>query len=187
MRQKEWQITLKQERIKFNLDYVLFLPPAYVVRREGNVFTDVSLSVHTLGGTPVPGSFPGLWSQVLFGWVPQSCPSWGGTPVLAGVVPLSWPGRIPQSQQGPKTGVPPRQDMTGVPPAGTGLWYPPVRTGVPPTRTGLPLTRTWVPIPPRQNSRASTCYATGGMRLAVTQEDFLLIMHIHHRGCVFEV
>ena len=45
----------------------ILLPPAYVVRREGNVFAGVSLSVHTGGvggGTPVPGSFPGLWSQV---------------------------------------------------------------------------------------------------------------------------
>ena len=31
-----------------------------------------------------------------------------------------------------------------------------------------------VPLPPRQNSRSSTCYAAGGMPLVVTQEDFLV-------------
>ena len=56
-----------------------FLPPAYVVRREGNVFTGVSLSVHVgggesqalslisspssfSGGHPSPRFFP--WSRV---------------------------------------------------------------------------------------------------------------------------
>ena len=32
-----------------------------------------------------------------------------------------------------------------------------------------------VPPSPRQNSRANTCYATGGMPLAFTQEDFLFL------------
>ena len=59
----------------------LQLPPTYVVRREDNVFTGVSLSVHR-GGTTVPGSFPGLWSQVLSGDTPvpdrgYPCLSWG--------------------------------------------------------------------------------------------------------------
>ena len=42
------------------------------------------VSVHGGGGTPVPGSFPGDWSQVLSG-ISQS---WQG-------VPQSWPGGYP--------------------------------------------------------------------------------------------
>ena len=43
----------------------IFLPPA--TEGWGKVIFSVCLSVHTGtgGGTPVPGSFPGLWSQVL--------------------------------------------------------------------------------------------------------------------------
>ena len=47
------------------------LPHAYIVRREGNVITGISLSVQGGVGTPVHGSFPGLWSQVLSWGVPQ--------------------------------------------------------------------------------------------------------------------
>ena len=51
----------------------------YLKDGEGTVFTCVSLCTPGGGGTAVPGSFPGLWSQVL---------SWrGGTPV-----PFSLPG-----------------------------------------------------------------------------------------------
>ena len=41
------------------------------------------------GGTPVPGSFQGFWSQVLSGGTPIPAE---GTPVLPGGVPQSWPG-----------------------------------------------------------------------------------------------
>ena len=38
---------------------------------EGTVFTGVCLSTGG-GGTPIPGSFPGLWSQVLSRGLPES-------------------------------------------------------------------------------------------------------------------
>ena len=64
------------------LNFAKLLPPAYVVRWEGNVFTGANLSVHR-GGTPVIGSFSGLWSQVLSqGGVPQSLP---GVPLQLGL------------------------------------------------------------------------------------------------------
>ena len=81
-------------------------------------------------------------------------------------------------------GYPPPSARTGLgyPPARTGLGYPPARSGwgTPPpgqVRTGVPpLARSgWSTFPaPRQNSRASTCYAAGGMPLAFTQEDSLV-------------
>ena len=138
---------------------------------EGTVFTDMWLSTEGypssrffprslvpgpfLGGYPVPGSFPGLWSQVLSQRVTQSQVlsqvsgprSWlGGTPVpVGGEVSQSQLGRVPQDR--------------GTPKARTGLRY---------SQAGL---RSQLL---RQNSRASTCYVAGGMPLAVTQEDFLV-------------
>ena len=117
------------------LTHSTFLPPAYIVGREGNVFTGINLSVHKAGvlfpgGTPVPGSFPGLWSQVLSRGtpVPGSFPGlW--SQVLSWGVPQSWPsGGTPG--QGTSS-----QDRTGVPPQLGQDW-------------GTPL---------RQNSRVSTC------------------------------
>ena len=52
-------------------------------------------------------------------------------------------------------------------------WVPP------PSRTG------WnTPPPPimRQNSIGSTCYAAGGMPLAFTQDDFLVVNHFTFRA-----
>ena len=117
------------------------------------------------GGTPVPGSFHGLCSQVLSRGVPQFWPR--GTSVLG----QDWGLGYPQLGLGYPQ---PWQDW-GTP------W---ARTGVPPGRTGLGYTlghdwgtspaRTWVPPNPRQNSRASPC----GMPLAVTQEDFLVVFSL---------
>ena len=100
-----------------------FLPPAYVVRREGTVFTDVCLFTH--GGWLPPSTshntstdpmfflgegFPSDWSQV---------PSWG----------IPQPGPV---QMGvPRDGVPPNPEME----------YPPSRDGV------LPLSRDGVSPP----------------------------------------
>ena len=53
--------------------------------REDNVFTGVCPFTRG-GGTPVPCSFPGLWSQVLSGGTPVLA---GGYPILAGGAPLS--------------------------------------------------------------------------------------------------
>ena len=58
----------------------------------------------------------------------------------------------------------PNQDWMGYPPTRSGWW------GYPPTRTG------WVtPSPIRQSSKATTCYVAGGVPLAFTQEDFLVL------------
>ena len=105
------------------------------------------------------------WQKVIFSvcshlaGVPPS--SWWGTPIL------------------PNGGYPILTDKGAVPPSfltrGTPIWltggylhlagYPPVRTG-------------WgYPLPPvrRHSSRVSTCYGTGCMPLASTQEDFLIV------------
>ena len=69
----------------------MFLPPAYVVRREGNVLTRVCLSVHR-GGYPYPimlcnisqnamGQPGGVPCQVQLG----GYPAWGGVPCRGGV------------------------------------------------------------------------------------------------------
>ena len=60
----------------------LLLPAAYKVRQEV-IFSVCQFTPGGGGGTPVPGSFPGHWSQVL---------SWGGTPVLVGGGVLPQPG-----------------------------------------------------------------------------------------------
>ena len=80
-------------------------------------------------------------------------------------VPIQYPSQV-------RTGYP-YQDWMGVPPlrldGGTPPpnldWVPPIRAG-----WGYPPP----PLPRRQSSRASTCYAAGGMPLAFTQEDFLV-------------
>ena len=88
-------------------------------------------------GTPVIGSFPGHWSQVLSGGVPQSQvlsrslvpgPFWRDTPVP---VPGSFPGHgsqvlsregVPQPGQ---DGYSPQPGQDGVPPLWPGQRYPP--------------------------------------------------------------
>ena len=69
------------------------------------------------GSTPVPGSFQGLWSQVLSGGYPS--PGWGSTSVLPR-------GTLVLAGGYPRTGV------------------PLAKTGVPSVRIGVPLVRTWV-------------------------------------------
>ena len=76
-----------------------FLPTAYVVRREGNVFTRVCPSIHQSvcphlgrGGTPAQGGTPPRVSPVRPGWgwgVPPQSDLAGGTP--AGGYPTSGP------------------------------------------------------------------------------------------------
>ena len=99
-------------KVTYALKQRPFLPPACVVRREGNVFTGVSQSVHPGGvgeGVPesqvlsqvsgprffprslVPGPFWGGGTPVLIG-------GGGGTPVLAGKVHQSQLGRVPQER-----------------------------------------------------------------------------------------
>ena len=101
-----------------------------------------------------------LWPEM--GYPPQT---WDGVPPRPGMgyppdlrwgTPQTWDGVLPQTWDG----VPPRPEM-GYPPQ-TWDWVPP--------RPG-----TRYPPQPRQISIASTCYAAGGMPLAFTQEDFLVI------------
>ena len=96
-------------------------------------------------------------------------PKHGEGTVFTGVC-LSTPGAVPQSQLLSQVW---SQVLSG--------GYPSPRWGVP--RTGVFPGQDWdtpsqpgLGYPsPRHNSRASTCYAAGGMPLAFAQEDFLVI------------
>ena len=86
------------------------------------LFIFTSQSVYPQAGvSQSPGSFPGLWSHVLFKGVPQF---WhGNTPVLAGGTPVpAWGGYH-------RTGVPLSHYRTGVPPGQNCDTFP-ARTGV---------------------------------------------------------
>ena len=102
----------------------LVLPPAHVVRREGNVFTGISMSVHTGEGTPVPDSFSGFWSQILSRRYPS--PRFFPRSLVPGHfqgVYQSWPGEYPSPSWGGGTPVPGRGYRSGVPPAGLKVSY----------------------------------------------------------------
>ena len=103
-------------------------------------------------------------SQDRTGIPPLRGQDWGIPLTGTRVPPPEGQDRVPLSQD--RTGVPthpPSQDRTGA-----HLW---LGLGTPPP----PPSQDWrVPPPLRQNSRASTCYAAGGMPLAVTQEDYLV-------------
>ena len=144
--------------------FASFLPPAS--EGWGRYYFHRCLSIHTCGGYPSPRIFQSLVPGPFQG---------GGTPVLAKGRGYFLP-QLGQDRDTPQPG----QDW-GTPLGRTGLGHlPPARTwlGYLPSQdiTGYPLgqDRTEVPPPPpRQNSRANTCYAAGGMPLAFTQEDFL--------------
>ena len=132
-------------------------------------------------------------SQVWTGRVAHPRSGWGGTPsqVWMGGYPIPGldggymiPGldeRVPTLLTG---NVPPFKIRMGVPP---GTTTSPSRTGwsTPLSKTEwgtASLSRTgWGTSPPppppirRQISKASTCYAEGGVSLALTQEDFLVL------------
>ena len=107
-------------------------------------------------GYPSPRFFP--WSLV-------PGPFWG--------VPQFQPG-VPQSQ----TGV--TQSQLGATLFQTGVHQS--RTGVPLSQPGIPPSwdwgTPWQGWGTPQDRRASTCYMTGDMPLAVTQEDFLVFTEI---------
>ena len=97
------------------------LPPAYVVRREGNVLTCVCPSIHPSvcprgGGDPGQVQTGGYPSQVLTGGGYPSqvqMGGWGGGTLARS----GWGDTLARSRQGgvPKVGVPPGRD--GVPPS----------------------------------------------------------------------
>ena len=76
------------------------------IRRMGKVMFS-QVCVCSQGGTPVPGSFQGVWSQVL---------SWG--------VPQSWPGRYPSAGWGYPTPDGITTVQMGVQHSQTGVRYP---------------------------------------------------------------
>ena len=120
---------------KAKLNIFIFLPPMYVVRREGNSFT-LFVSSH-LGGYPYPIMLCNI-SQNTMGQPPGGYPtrsSWGGYPASSAGVTLvggypgggyhgrGYPGGIP-CQGVPGVGVP----RSGTPPAWSGWGGYPVRT-----------------------------------------------------------
>ena len=126
------------------------------IRRVGRFCFHRCLSVQVVG-TLVQGSFPGIWSQVLS----------GGTPVLVGSTPVLVKGTSVLARGYPS-------DIKPLPPPQPGQdWGIPTRTVLGYWDWGTSLRQDWgTPPPPRQNSRASTCYVAGGMPLAFMQEDF---------------
>ena len=126
----------------------LYLPPAYVVRREGTVFTGVCLS--TGGGYPYPIMLCNISQNAMgqrgggyltgypprggtqSGGVPDWVPPLGGYPV-GGVTQLGTPpggypvrgGTWPGTPQGVPDWVPPRGVPDWVPPRGYLTGYPP--------------------------------------------------------------
>ena len=147
---------------------------------EGNIFT-LCVSPHLErggrgvphlrsgrgGGYPIPGlaGGEGTPSQVWLGGVPHPRSGRG----------VPWPG-LDDWGGGTWTqeGVPPPPDMGWGTPPKHGMGYPPTWDGVPPDlRWGTPL---------RQISIASTYYTAGGMPLAFTQEDFLVIKIFIHNS-----
>ena len=132
------------------------------VRRMGKVL--FSQACVYPQGYPVKGSFPVHWSQVLS----------RSTPV-PGSFPVHWSQVLSRGYPSPRffprslvRG--PFQGDTPVLAGGTPGWGTPARTGL-----DTSLARSRWGTPPGQNSRASTCYAAGGMPLAFTQEDFLFL------------
>ena len=119
------------------------------------------------GGIPHPGLHwgGGTPSQVLVGGTPSQV--WmGGTP---GNPHHDWMGYPPGQVwmlEGGYHQVPPHHDWMGYPPPRPGLDGRGDGTpGTPPTMIG------WGTPPPS----SSTCYASGGVPLAFTQEDFLVL------------
>ena len=137
--------------------YLRYLPPTYVVRREGNTFT---LLVCPQGGVPVSHNalqyFPKCHGAAGGGGVPCQVQLGGGTlpgsgweGALAGGVP--WLGGYPGR---------------GGTLAGGGT----LARGVPWLGGG----DTLAGGVPSLDNIGSTCYTAGGMPLAFTQEDFLV-------------
>ena len=90
--------------MKITITFLRFLPPAYVVRREGNSFT-LFVCPH-LGGYPYPIMLCNISQNAMRQWGGIRVPPWGGT----------------------QSGTP--GTRSGTPPGGSG--YPPGGPGTPP-------------------------------------------------------
>ena len=125
-----------------------------------------------VGGYPIPGLAGGYPIPGLAGGIPHPRSGQGGTPSQV------WPGEYPISgPRGVTQVLPPSQTWDGVPhqtwdgvPPWTWDWVPPQDLG----QGALPF-GPGMGYPPRQISIGSTCYTAGGMPLAFTQEDFLVL------------
>ena len=143
----------------------------------GYVFTGVCL-FNFRGGYSIPG-LDGGGPHPRSGWgVPHPRSGWGGTPfqVWSGVYPIL-PGVPPHPRL---DGVPPIQYWMGYPPSNIGWGTPsPIQDwmGYPPT-PHPDLGQGVAQVPPPPISKTSTCYAAGGVPLAFTQEDFLVLLLI---------
>ena len=162
--------------------------PGYPLTRSGWWGVPrVPPTIKTWPGYPPPwdGVPPKTWNRVPptiktwlgypppWDWVPPTIKTWPEYPLRLGYPP-PWDGVPPKIWNR----VPPHhQDLTGVPPTlGWGTPHHQDLTRVSP-QAGVPPTLGWGTHPPltRQSSIARTCYAAGGMSLAFTQEDFLVI------------
>ena len=168
--------------------------------REGTVFTGVCMltfrggypiQVWMVEGYPIPGvggTQPGLhdggypiwgstlarsswWGYLVLPWLGLDGGGYPGYPHPGMAYP--WPGMGYPPPSRPGWGTPPPWNWATPRP---GMGYPQHYqdlAGVPPWME-YPPHLGWG-TPPRQSSIASTCYAAGGMPLAFTQEDLLVI------------
>ena len=141
--------TYVSKNCTFLYEWLGFLPPAYVVRREGTVFTGVCLST---GGEEGGSGYPpsgGYLTGYPPGGVPGPPPSPpGGTWPGSGYPPGGYPVRYPPG--GVPGQVPPGTPPGGYPDLG-GTQYPPggYLTGYPPGGAPRPpLGGTWPGTPP---------------------------------------
>ena len=140
-------------------------------------------------GYPIPG-LDGGYPISVGGGYPIS--GWGGTPSQVrgtqGIPPARSGWGSTQSTPHPDLGSgTPHLDLgRGTPYLRWGPPYLDLGQGTPHLRWGTPpLPEMGYPPPITQSSIASTCYAVGGVPLAFTQEDFLVIPgNVCHRGGV---
>ena len=129
-----------------------------------------------VGGTPSQGvTQPGLDDGGYPEYLPGLGLDCGGTWLTP---PTSRPGR---GTPHPEMGYPPPSRHDQGTPLHPGIRYPPTCNGIshPPPPPPPPSRHDRDTPPSRQSSIASTCYAAGGMPLAFTQEDFLIIIKIN--------
>ena len=145
------------------------LPPAYVVRREGNSFTLLVCS--HLGGVPISHNalqhFPECHGADTWGGVPCQV-QLGGYP--GGYHAGGYPGRVPPWQGPPQEGTPLARSGRGVTLlGGTQVGYSPsqVSTGGVPCQGGYPVRTT-----------EGVLNTAGGIPLAFTQEGFLVMLRV---------
>ena len=129
--------------------------------------------IQPTGGTPSQVQWGGGYHIQLSGGTPSQV--WEGYPIQ------SWPEGTPSQVQVRGILGYPQPGMDGVPPSQNWMGYPtPCQEwmGSPqPGLDGVPPGQNWMGYPPIRQSIASTCYAAGGMPLAFTQEDFLVLLN----------